>query len=359
MKPLAPKEEDVAAFIPNCGAKSFRLQALEALSANFSVHSYGRCMRNKDTSEPKPDVLQRYRFTLAFENSQVLPITQSECHDCKFPGKAGHTLDVPGVNLAPFVSCLLDLEWILVQRRGCVQELDYVTEKYIQALEAGSVPIVIGATNIADYEVAPNSMLVLETMDDMPRVAARMHYLIQNATAYNEMLEWKATGPQDKFLALLDLSVVHSSCSLCIHLATRICEAEEAAQPRQPPCNCRRSPGGPVVHHVLVRERGRFDSQDVFLEGNNMTVARLHAAIQQAFSTARHVPIWHSHRPDFKVGAWQTGSDAPVELRIYRVYQIGQTQRAALYGDASLDTDAKVADVVGANPCAKLEVIFI
>ena len=72
MKPLAPKQEDVAAFISNCAAKSFRLQALEALRANLSVHSYGRCMHNKDTSEPKPNVLQRYRFTLAFENSQVL-----------------------------------------------------------------------------------------------------------------------------------------------------------------------------------------------------------------------------------------------------------------------------------------------
>ncbi|BDA42419.1 Putative fucosyltransferase-like protein [Coccomyxa sp. Obi] len=308
MKPLVPKQEDVAAFISNCGAKSFRLQALEALSANFSVHSYGRCMRNRDTSEPKPDVLQRYRFTLAFENSQ---------------------------------------------------ELDYVTEKYIQALEAGSVPIVIGATNIADFEVAPNSMLVLETMDDMPRVAARMHYLIQNATAYNEMLAWKATGPQDKFLALLDLSVVHSSCSLCIHLATRIRAAEEAVQPRQLPCSCRRGPRGSVVHHVLVRERGRFDSRDVFLEGKNMTVAGLHEAIQQAFSNAKHVPIWRSHRPDFKARAWETASDGPVELRIYRVYQVGHTQRAALYGEASLDTDAKVAELLEANPCAKLEVVFI
>ncbi len=86
MKPLAPKQEDVAAFISNCGAKSFRLQALEALSANFTVHSYGRCMHNKDTIEPKPDVLQRYRFTLAFENSQVLPIIRLQCHEF-FPRK--------------------------------------------------------------------------------------------------------------------------------------------------------------------------------------------------------------------------------------------------------------------------------
>lgn len=72
MKPLAPKQADVAAFISNCGARSFRLQGLEALSANLTVHSYGRCLRNMDTKEAKADVLQRYKFTLAFENSQVL-----------------------------------------------------------------------------------------------------------------------------------------------------------------------------------------------------------------------------------------------------------------------------------------------
>ena len=46
-----------------------------------------------------------------------------------------------------------------------LQEEDYVTEKYAQALVAGSVPVVIGATNIEDYAVAPNSMLVLQTKE--------------------------------------------------------------------------------------------------------------------------------------------------------------------------------------------------
>ena len=45
------------------------------------------------------------------------------------------------------------------------QEEDYVTEKYAQALVAGSVPIVIGATNIEHYAAAPNSMLVLQTKE--------------------------------------------------------------------------------------------------------------------------------------------------------------------------------------------------
>ena len=40
-----------------------------------------------------------------------------------------------------------------------------MTEKYAQALVAGSVPVVIGAPNIEDYAIAPNSMLVLQTKE--------------------------------------------------------------------------------------------------------------------------------------------------------------------------------------------------
>lgn len=97
-----------------------------------------------------------------------------------------------------------------------------MTEKYAQALVAGTIPIVIGATNIEDFEVAPNSMLVIKTLEDVPGVAARVQHLLANQTAYEEMLDWKRVGPQDKFLALVDLNVVHSNCRLCVHLATQV-----------------------------------------------------------------------------------------------------------------------------------------
>ena len=46
---------------------------------------------------------------------------------------------------------------------AATQEEDYVTEKFAQALVAGSVPVVIGAPNIEDFAVAPRSMLVLSS----------------------------------------------------------------------------------------------------------------------------------------------------------------------------------------------------
>ena len=43
-----------------------------------------------------------------------------------------------------------------------------MTEKYAHALVAGSVPVVIGATNMEDWAVAPNSMLVMESREVTP-----------------------------------------------------------------------------------------------------------------------------------------------------------------------------------------------
>lgn len=51
MAPVKPKTEKAlaAAFISNCGARNFRLQALEALErTNISIDSYGGCHRNHD-----------------------------------------------------------------------------------------------------------------------------------------------------------------------------------------------------------------------------------------------------------------------------------------------------------------------
>lgn len=51
MAPVQPKTEAAlaAAFISNCGARNFRLQALDALEKlNVKIDSYGSCHRNRD-----------------------------------------------------------------------------------------------------------------------------------------------------------------------------------------------------------------------------------------------------------------------------------------------------------------------
>jgi hypothetical protein len=75
---------------------------------------------------------------------------------------------------------------------------------------------------------------------------------------------WKYDGPSLSFLALVDMAVVHSSCRLCIHLATRIHSKEEASVAPQRPCQCSHRSG--TIHHLYVRERGHFKPESIFLE---------------------------------------------------------------------------------------------
>lgn len=185
-----------------------------------------------------------------------------------------------------------------------------------------------------------------------------MERLLQNASAYEEMLAWKQSGPQDSFLALVDLNAVHSSCRLCIRLADHARTLEEAEM-QMPPCKCARKAADPVVHHVMVRERSTFEFRDLFLADGELTVAALHVAMQTAF--AGHVPVWAAQRPDYiaQRRLSESGSMRGGELSIYRVYQVGRTQRAALYGGADLDSNEKVRQAVEQNACLRLEVILI
>ncbi|KAJ4917578.1 putative fucosyltransferase-like protein [Raphanus sativus] len=302
MAPLQPKTEKAiaAAFISNCGARNFRLQALEALMrTHIKIDSYGGCHRNRDGKVDKVEALKRYKFSLAFENTN---------------------------------------------------EEDYVTEKFFQSLVAGSVPVVVGAPNIQDFAPASGSILHIKSMEDVEPVAKRMKYLADNPAAYNQTIRWKYEGPSDSFKALVDMAAVHSSCRLCIFLATRIQEQEEKSPSfKKRPCKCTKG-GSDTVYHVFVRERGRFEMESIFLRGKNLTQEALQSAVVAKFKSLKHEPVWKKERP-----VSLKGDD---ELRVHKIYPLGLTQRQALYnfkfeGNSSLSTH------IQHNPCAKFEVVFV
>ncbi|MBA0716989.1 hypothetical protein Golax_004839 [Gossypium laxum] len=301
MAPVMPKTEKAhaAAFISNCGARNFRLEALVGLEkANIKIDSYGSCHRNRDGNVDKVETLKRYKFSLAFENSN---------------------------------------------------EEDYVTEKFLQSLVAGTIPVVVGAPNIEDFAPSPSSYLHIKELEDVPSIAKKMKYLAENPNAYNQSLRWKYEGPSDSFKALVDMAAVHSSCRLCIHLATVIQEKEEKSSDfKKRPCKCTR--GSETVYHTYVRERGRFKMDSIFLRSGNLTLEALEAAVLKKFKSLKHVPIWKQERPKSI-----RGGD---ELKVYRVYPVGLTQRQALY-TFKFKGDADLRSHIENNPCPKFEVIFV
>ncbi|XP_009391356.2 glycoprotein 3-alpha-L-fucosyltransferase A-like isoform X1 [Musa acuminata AAA Group] len=301
MTPMQPKTEEAlaAAFISNCGARNFRLQALTMLEeSGIKIDSYGSCHRNRDGNVEKVETLKRYKFSLAFENSN---------------------------------------------------EEDYVTEKFFQSLVAGTVPVVIGAPNIQDFAPSPDSILHIKEISDIDSVAKSIRYLATNSEAYNHALRWKHEGPSDSFKALVDMAAVHSSCRLCIHLATKIQEIEEkSAAFQNRSCSCASNMG--TVYHLFVRERGRFKMESIYLRSGKLTLKALESAILAKFRSLNHTPIWKNERPTILRG----GND----LKIHRIYPVGITQREALY-TFRFNNDAELEKHIKSNPCAKLEVIFV
>ncbi|CEQ39727.1 SPOSA6832_01291 [Sporobolomyces salmonicolor] len=186
--PRAEKRSDkiAAAFITNCHPKNARTRILEELIRLLpgKVDSFGACVNNANADatlremghfddvgqhnkwNTKITVINFYKFTIAFENSN---------------------------------------------------DLDYTTEKYFQALERGSVPLVFGSPAFAArFLPAPNAAIDVAaylpanyTARSTPppralargprglaRLARRLEHLASDAgrDEYDAMLAWKADG---------------------------------------------------------------------------------------------------------------------------------------------------------------------
>ncbi|KAI6214717.1 hypothetical protein M3Y94_00301700 [Aphelenchoides besseyi] len=69
---------------------------------------------------------------------------------------------------------------------------EYVTEKFFEALRFGIVPVVYGARKEYYEQIAPShSFIHLEDFERVEHLAAYLHYLTNNQTAYNEYFHWK------------------------------------------------------------------------------------------------------------------------------------------------------------------------
>ena len=155
--PSAGTDDALAVYVasnPRC--PSGRDDYVAELMAHLPVASYGRCLNNRtwasDLGRPtKLATFARHPFTLAFENS--------------------------------------------------VSD-DYVTEKFFDALCAGSVPIVLGAPNVAEFAPSPESYLDVRDFRDPAALASRIDALRADEAAYASMLRWKAEGASPAFRAL-------------------------------------------------------------------------------------------------------------------------------------------------------------
>lgn len=134
--------------------RSGRLDYVRELMHYLPVDSYGKCLNNRKLLEDtgrrtKLDILARYKFTLAFENS----ITR-----------------------------------------------DYVTEKIFDALAAGSVPVYLGAPNINEFVPGEHCFINASDFQNPRALADYLLHLAANESEYESYLAWKNAPLAPAFL---------------------------------------------------------------------------------------------------------------------------------------------------------------
>jgi hypothetical protein len=277
--PLAAKPELAAAFISNCNFP-LRNQCLKNLVelTHGRVKSYGNCEHTHDESGPKKSpaaklqALRQNKFALAFENSETK---------------------------------------------------DYVSEKFWQALVAGSVPVVIGAPNIKFYapDTTPfpyESRALLNLPDfgyDSAALARRVAELDAREEEYQSYLAWKREGYSDDFKALADLTATHSSCRVCILVADR---RRRALGPNAYDLRVldRRSAGGGAEFVVYVRERGQYAFSVLEFE----RVPEMHQLVDRVLDAVRpsEKKLWVNN--DLRPGADAEPAPPPRVYGLFTLY---------------------------------------
>jgi hypothetical protein len=158
----------------NPSAPSERDAYVRELMHHMPVDAYGRCLQNRTWPEDhgrttKLETYTRYRFTLAFENS---------------------------------ISA------------------DYVTEKFFDPLVAGSVPVYLGAPNVADFAPGEHCFVDVTDFSGPQALAAHLVELDHDDTAYRQHHAWRSGPVRPEYAAMLARTRANPFCRLARLLAT-------------------------------------------------------------------------------------------------------------------------------------------
>lgn len=155
--------------------RSGRTEYVRELMKHLQVDSYGRSLNNRSLSHDegrntKLETVARYHFTLAFENSL---------------------------------------------------SVDYVTEKFYDPLLVGSVPVYLGAPNIAEHAPAADCYIDVRRCAGPDELARQLAELAVDQPRYARLLGWRSLPLAPRFLAHVEEQRQPSMCRLCRLLQAR------------------------------------------------------------------------------------------------------------------------------------------
>ncbi|POV96454.1 hypothetical protein PSHT_15118 [Puccinia striiformis] len=193
----ARRQDKIAAtFISNCDSLNNRTQILQQLidllpvnnaksdefvqQFNLNPLTNGQPQHKLSRWEEKMCIVQRYKFTIAFENS-------NEEESSAFLWEARILKSKLLLLLIPF------------------QSSSYVTEKYCQALEAGSIPIHLGLTpqQFVKFKPSTNSTLNVADFETIEALADRIKQRANDRVSFESTLAWKNEQFPERFEEIL------------------------------------------------------------------------------------------------------------------------------------------------------------
>ncbi|KAF8070985.1 FUT11 [Scenedesmus sp. PABB004] len=145
------------------------------------------------------------------------------------PGACLHNVDAPGgLNSSDPTALMAQYKFYLVFE-NVFDDPDWVSSTFFRALDAGTVPVVLGAPNVLKFAPAPRSVIRACDFDSPADLVEYLLYLDRNATAYTEYLAWKEAGPSQAFAGLMAVSDVSPWCRMCVAAAARHTHAYDDA----------------------------------------------------------------------------------------------------------------------------------
>jgi len=145
--PQSKEKKKAVIFLTNCGGHNNRIEFAKELSLYYEVDFFGSCFkqvlqdlpREQYTGKEMRRYIGQYKFFLAFENSN--------CYD-------------------------------------------YVTEKFYRTLESCTIPVVMGAPNIKDFEPLPETIITVDGKTP-EEVAKIMQKIDDDDRLFEHYLRWK------------------------------------------------------------------------------------------------------------------------------------------------------------------------
>lgn len=169
--PLQSVREDAPAVYITSSAvdRSGRTDYVRELMRHLPVDSFGQSLNNRSFAGDrgrgtKLDTIARYRFTLAFENS-----------------------------IAP----------------------DYVTEKFYDPLLVGSVPVYLGAPNVAEHAPGAGSYIDVSEFGGPAALAQHLLRVAADEDGYASYLAWRSQPLDPRFVARAEAQREPPLCRLC------------------------------------------------------------------------------------------------------------------------------------------------